>query len=303
MCICGNPKCRGLCNISLGHKVYEFYNQFKNSLRDSSIGTAKKDELDHNRFMYIKGYEFYNPSDCKKSDDYCTLYGLKSSTIVSKPVFQVDPSDLAKYISEYSTFAGLDKDEYNKFRADMLAVARRSKLIVPINFTDEFDVNVYRDNTTKVKNKLRCTIDRVRWAVNPESKLVECTLRFRVDSKTLKDVNITKYGVDFFNRQTILGSADLVQSAIRMNQYGYIEPLLVSTQSAKLAIDNCSIYYGKAFYDMREVGYWDGNTLNITDGNIDKALLDYIRKNKNYIAVNRKYMAPYMVGVENGVRL
>ena len=303
MCICGDSRCRGLCDINVGRKMYAFYKQIEDKLRDSSIGSTKIDTVDKNRCLYVKGYEFYDPNECKRSNDYSDIYTTTSLMTVVENAFDTTASEIGRYAEAYTNFKRMNVEEALKFKNDMMKLARRSKIIIPADFKDAYDVNVYKDGSTKVKYKYRGKLEKIKWVVDNDTHKIECLLRFKIDSRLSKEVHIEDYGIEYFNKAVDSVGTAGAEKAVKMSRFGYIQPLVVENATGILAIDNSGIYYGTANYNVREIGYWEGNTLNLTSTEVDRDLLEFVKKYKSYIAMNRTKMAPYLVGVANEVKI
>lgn len=303
MCICGDSKCRGLCDLNIGRKMYAFYKQIENNIRDSKIGSTQIDSAGSGRYLYVKGYEFYNPVECKRSDDFSHIYTMTPMTTVVENVFDSNAGEIGRYADAYSQYKGLTIQEAIKFKNDMQKLARRDKIIIPANFGEEYSIYVYPDGKPKVRYKSKGKLEKIKWAVNKDTNRIECLLRFKIDSKVSKEVNIEKYGVEYFdNNISTVGGTD-AEKVIKMSSFGYIKPLLVENANGILVVDNLGVYYGTLSYNIREIGYWEDNTLNLISTEIDKQLLEFLKKYKSCLAMNRKRMAPYYVGVPNEVKL
>ena len=283
--------------------MYAFYKQIENNIRDSKIGSTQVDSISSSRYLYVKGYEFYNPLECKRSDDFSHIYTTTPITTVIENVFDSNAGEIGRYADAYSQYKCLPIQEALKFKSDMQKLSRREKIIIPANFDDEYSVYVYPDGKPKVRYKSKGKLERIKWVINNDSHKIECLLRFKIDSKVSKEVNIEKYGVEYFDKNiSTVGGVD-ADKVIKMSSFGYIKPLLVENANGILVVDNLGVYYGTLSYNIREIGYWEDNTLNLISADIDKELFEFLKKYKSYIAMNRKRMAPYYIGVPNEVKL
>lgn len=306
ICACGNPKCTGLCPVGTGKRLFEFYKNLKvnDSIRDAQIGSIRERTpgARDKQYLYVSGYEFQNKDTCGKSDDFSTLLTSKSLMVKVENIFSMSKKDLMTCVQSYINYSGLDNELALIFRKDIEGLTARTKVIVPIDFNGKYRAFIQRDNDSK-REISDCEPTKMTWKVDDTGSVIG-TVTFKVESKLYKVVNISDFGVKYFDTTFSKNESKV----IKMDRFGYIQPVGIKYNNTTVFIDNTSIYAVANNEEAKTIGNWDVTTGGLRVAKDDltddiQIILDFVKSVKSELLLNRSRMAPYTIGNTNIIEI
>lgn len=308
MCICGNNKCKGLCDISVGRRIYEFYRNWTsaNLIEDVDIGAVEIKNPGSKEYIIVRGIKFYSPSENvleNRSRILSNENAIKGIRVTN--LFSMDAQRVTSYLKAYfDKFSGIPG--YENCRRTIIDLMTWKKVLIPINPESSCDVMVHKVDIDKVRNYMaKSVIKYIQWCADENGELT-CTIRVLPEKdKVSTERDITTFGKELIDR-TISGMMpDRSYEVVQMSRFGYIKPIVITAKGQTVVIDNCSVYLGDSLSSLEEIGNWDGNSINYKRGKhiTDKQIIALINEYKPYLAVTRKKMAPYLVGESNLVKI
>lgn len=302
MCVCGKS-CKGLCDAAIGGRLVEFLNNNLDRIVTTELGTLVPKSEGLREYYTITGNQYYS-LDPKVGTTRVMKDSEKVQRISRDNIFEQGQFDLLRLIKEYTNIKKLDNHSLNRLITGMCEYKKVLILVEPgkqldVNLTFTEDV----ENGGKVYFK-RATVASVKWGVDEKGKF-RCTLACQADNDKSKvyRIGIEEYGKNFVSKSILdMSSDNKATSLVKMHHYGYIQPIVIKGKTENIIIDNVSIYREDSA-GCEEIGQWNSNRLTGLNSITETEILKLITGYKDYIALHRKMIAPYTVGIANRVEV
>lgn len=292
-CICGNPNCNGLCDAGIGKSIYDFYIKWneQKSILKTSIGEKDTDA----DYIYI-GMEYTNDNN-PKQDNFS--YILKSKDKVPyiriENPFNLQQMSIHKYLLAYKNKSGAD---INSALIGYDDLCRNATMLVPV----ELDSRVLAVINIQKKDKIeqvmtKGTVQSLRLKLDNDLR-PECLLKIKSeDTKSLISKTVDLLGTEYFNLLMSHNSNKVIKQIIKMNRFGYIQPIVIERGNGFITIiDNKNVYNGE-YAKLDKVGTLFGGRIILDKKyNLDTRVVKLLYDNMNAICYASSRMAPYMLG-------
>lgn len=305
MCICGKENCNGLCEENLGKKLFDFYNNWQQmgAIRDVEIGNTELERPGSTRYLVVKGHQFYSKSEGIYSQMSRILMDRnKIKGVRLENIFKLGAPAISRSLTAYSMLKQKDPAELEKARKFYVDYLNYKKVLIPIDLEAPVEVMMHKVEREKSHDYLaKGSIKYIKWCLDENGKL-ECSVRVQPEKdKISKEKLITEFGREIIDRTVAAVAPDKANSVVQMSKFGFIKPIIFKGRTQYVAVDGTSIYCGINPDNLREIGYWEGNSIVSAELNsiIDTEILTAIKKYKSYMAVNRKKIAPYFISEAN----
>lgn len=297
-CKCGNSNCVGVCNYSIGARLYYYFNNAK--FISTNIGDIEKDTLDERQTFIVIGAE----SEENSIGKIMVPTGNCDIPIGSKINNRVD---IKKMLVEYINKSGLDgKDILDR----LVKFDTTNKLLpMPLEVGTRVDVTCKGSKGETIVQKTK--ISKVRWKVDSKDKRLKChivTDAFDLETNTRLVLLLEEYGDKFVisNDFGFYNKANLSSNLIKFNRNGYVLPIELKSEGGSIIIDNASVYVKKENdYKAEVVGGWVDNKIVINNSAkrvvSNSKLYKAISNNNVYIKFFRNCIIPYLVADTNVV--
>lgn len=299
MCICGRKGCNGLCDESIGGRIVEFINNNSNRIMDTEIGALVPVSKGSKDYFLVVGSQYYS-LDPRIGSTRIMKDSKKMESLVKENPFKRDQFDIARKIKSFGT---LTKQEAYQYVKVITGFFDYKKVIIPVEPDKQVDLNLasVEGSSGELKPMFkRCKVASIRWSVdlnNVFSGMLTC--QAENDKSKAYHIRVEEYGKNYVVKSLLDISKDTkLRSIICMSKFGYIKPIVLKGKTMSIILDNTSMYKEDE-NGVQEIGKWNSNSLSgmelITDNNIKNLLARY----KEYIALHRKMIMPYTVGVDN----
>lgn len=294
-CKCGNDNCGGVCNYSIGARLYYYFNNA--NFIETNIGDIKQDTLDRKQTFVVIGAEVEGTNDGLSVGRLMVPTGALDIPMGKKFNGAVDTN---RALKEYINKSGMDGTEVlNK----LIKFDDNKILPVPLKVGTTCTINYITKNGEKVEEKTK--IAKVRWTVDKEDKKFKCfiiTEAFHHDTNTRVVELLEDYG-DTFTTSTEFSfytKANLSSHLIKFSRYGYVMPIELKSEGGSIIIDNASVYVkGENDYKATVIGGWKDGKIVIDKELAKKTVKNpkvykSIENNNVYIKLFRQSMMPYL---------
>lgn len=315
MCLCGNKKCKGLCSVSVGWRLYSLFSKLSelNLLKSVSIGKPEPDRPGSRSYIYPIGYQYFDKKACKLNNDFSRILSYKGVNIAIEKKLLTSDNGVRNcaeaFIKAIRTLDNPDIIEIkeamgdyslDKFNSDVLNFLKGIIIIKPVVADDEYNVAVIEPGKPEKYERLQLAY--VQYLVNRETYKADWSFCFRRKTdgdRICKSVPVESYGSDCYAMKDVYFGRAVKEGVISYSRFGYIKPIMVKHNRKTLVIDDISIYVNDTV-----VGYWDESEKIQVDGkSLDPEIRAWLEQNRAYIAKYRKFMMPYLLGEPKVIEL
>lgn len=308
MCLCGDKKCKGLCDVSIGWRLYCLFYELSglNLIKAVSIGKPEPERAGSRQYIYPIGYQYFDRKACKLNNDFSRTLSRKCVNVAIEKKLVVNDTNVKHcveaFISAVDTLEtpeiaevkeAIERYPLNKFREDVAAYLKGTAVIKPVVADDEYNVAIMEPGKPEKYEKLQLAY--VQYLVNRDTYKADWSFCFRRKSdgeRVCKSVMIDNYGTGCYAMKDIYFGKSVKDGVIKYSRFGYIKPIILRHKGKELAIDNKSIYVNR-----NVVGYWDeSDKIQIDSASCDDELKAWLTQNRAYVAKYRKFIMPYLLG-------
>lgn len=317
-CLCKRPDCFGTCNESTIIKLNAFLSN--NTYVPIEIGKIIDDGFDDR--LTVIGNQFYKKDMVSHENGGMTRIMKKNHTLelsLDESPLIIKQAVLIKMLKEFGEQKNYDLPscdliggnplDINKLIADVSAIYNRKSALLMYSSMDSINVHVagVLEPDMPIDNKVAfrsATVSSTKWYADPESKKLIGEIFFQVDgdkSRTFK-VNVNRFG-SLYRDKRFNWDSSTPKDIVKVSDYGYIQPIhIIGANNEEIAIDNYGLY--RVCKDVyKQIGVWSGNKLTNVSLIKDTKIISKINNGLEIMAVYRKYMAPYKLGVANQIVL
>lgn len=295
-------------DIRLGYSIAKFIREVDTA--ESNIGKLSEGSTNGPRYLLTTGMQLD-----MAGNPIHILGDSKTASLDAVDKFkQIRGKRAAAYLKEYIKDSRCNDGEELVQR--LVDIEGSKCLILPIKpkmaceiLVDEEDLDSRAeklpdtDSTTRKKGRLKSTsIEIIKWATNKETRKLECFILTDVlDGTSGKrgKISIEEYGKRLFLtdiERSTKSISDEGHKYIEITRHGYIKTIKILNKLGNGIIIDNSFMYSIGVERDTPIAYWNSRNEFVGEEAFHKiektTLYKEIKKNINYIAQHRRYIAP-----------
>lgn len=289
---CNFDKCERGCLIHTGKALRDFLDNV--DMVETIIGDYSSSTKGGKQDLVYSGYQMFN-----LNEPINVLTAIKTQLDVTDKFARAYDKTAFQILKEYLNEIKEDKSISAELLDKLVKLNKNRLIIVPIKPHSECRLN--NINNDEELEDQQGKILYLKWSTNQETHKLECKVAIKFEGK-IND-KVYKFDISEYNDKFRLSALDVKMLGnkqknkfIKMHRYGIIHPIEIVDGNYSIIVDGTYIYYCIANRDTI-IGQWNTNgsiDIAIKGNNILKSkAYEKLKKNIEFIASHRKYIAPY----------